>query len=112
MAVKAFRRMGEVACRMIKTIHRWICITGIWIVPAVDGMYLAYCYAGYAAPSGEQFKTVTSLAVCAMLLNLLINLATYANGKRDYHLLDALDYRNDPYMRPKKRAAAMRPNVV
>lgn len=96
---------------MIKTIHRWICITGIWIVPAVDGMYLAYCYAGYAAPSGEQLKTVTALAACATLLNLLINLATYSNGKRDYHLLDALDYRNDPYMRPKTRAAAMRPKV-
>ena len=96
---------------MIKAIHRWFCITGIWIVPAVDGVYLAYCYAGYAAPSGEQFKTVMALAACATLLNLLINLATYANGKRDYHLLDALDYRNDPYMRPKKRAAAMRPKV-
>ena len=96
---------------MIKTIHRWICITGIWIVPAVDGMYLAYCCAGYAVPSGEHLQTITTLAVCATLLNLLINLATYANGKRDYHLLDALDYRNDPYMRPKKRAAAMRPKV-
>ena len=96
---------------MIKTIHRWICITGIWIVPAVDGVYLAYCYAGYAAPSGEQLQTVTTLAACAAILNLLINLATYANGKRDYHLLDALDYRNDPYMRPKKRSAAMRPKV-
>lgn len=44
-------------------------------------------------------------------LNLLVNLATFENGKRKYGMLDALGYVSDPYIRPTRKRQAMYPDI-
>ena len=99
--------------RTIKQLRNIVAFTGIWILPVGMTIYISYQRQtnGNVTITWEEVKPVVMIGLLLMLLNMMINLSTLSNGKKEYGLLDALNYQNDPYMRRSKKLSAMRPPV-
>lgn len=95
------------------TIFSIINFLGIWIPAAVAGAYV-YLMKKMDSSFGVTLASVMPglrVGVGVMALNVLVNLATYQNGKRRYGPFDALDYEHDPYIRPTNKQKAMYPPI-
>ena len=100
--------------KVCRKIHNIVAFAGIWIFPVGIAVYIGYqmqVYGNISPITLESMRPVLAICLMCMLLNIMINVCTFENGKRKYGLLDALNYRNDPYMRPSKKLSAMRPPV-
>ena len=59
----------------------------------------------------ENPMAVVFIALLPTLYSYSINSMTYSNGKRKYGLLDAFNWRTDPYAVHSSKNRAMRPEV-
>ena len=57
-------------------------MTGVWIAPVTAAEYFLATKAGYIEFSRDGLKTALFIGLLLMLLNAMINSATYANKKR------------------------------
>ena len=91
----------------------WVNFLGLWIPFGSTAVYVLFekQMNDTFVLSFEGAIPALKVGVLLMLLNILINLATFQNGKRKYGMLDALSYVNDPYIRPSKKRAAMYPPI-
>lgn len=99
--------------KWLKRFYTMISFTGIWILPAGTAAYISLqkqLDMDYTVTE-QTIREGLMISAFLMILNVMVNLATFENGKREYGLLDALDFRNDPFMRRSKKRRAMRPLV-
>lgn len=96
---------------MLDKICNIINFFGLWIPYFGVGGYYAYSKGIVGNFDPSIAKTIFWWSLFLMLLNCMINSVTYANGKRRYHMFDALNYRTDPYMRPSNKLKAKYPPV-
>lgn len=86
---------------------------GIWIPAVVSALYVGLM----KQLNPEYIVTMNTyisglrIGFFVMLLNLLVNVATFSNGKRKYGPFDALEFERDPYSHPTKKLSATYPAI-
>lgn len=95
------------------TILSLLNFVGIWI-PAV----MSALYAGLMKQLNPEYIVTMNTYISGlrigffvMLLNLLVNVVTFSNGKRKYGPFDALEFERDPYSHPIKKLSATYPAI-
>ncbi len=95
------------------TILSLLNFVGIWI-PAV----MSALYAGLMKQLNPEYIVTMNTYISGlrigffvMLLNLLVNVVTFSNGKRKYGPFDALEFERDPYSHPTKKLSATYPTI-
>lgn len=95
------------------TILSLLNFVGIWIPAVVSALYV-----GLMKQLNPEYIVTTNTYISGlrigffvMLLNLLVNVATFSNGKRKYGPFDALEFERDPYSHPTKKLSATYPAI-
>lgn len=95
------------------TILSLLNFVGIWIPAVVSALYV-----GLMKQLNPEYIVTTNTYISGlrigffvMLLNLLVNVETFSNGKRKYGPFDALEFERDPYSHPAKKLSATYPVI-